>query len=131
MASGDLKDVDKSTVITVTAGASAIAIGDVVHFKQSDGLWYTVTTGDLGKFGVALDATAGSGTIRVCIWGEVEVKATAAAIAKGAYVIPGTTGFVVDAGTLDATSILGKLVGTAMTAFTSGGQGILWVGLVG
>jgi len=129
MASGDLKRGEHE-VITAMCGASAVAKGDVVHFKDSDGLWYTTTTNDLGKFGVALDASAGSTSIRICIFGRVEVKATAAAIAKGGYVIAGTTGFVVDAGTISETTVYGTIVGTAVTAFTSGGQGTIFVGLM-
>ena len=128
MASGDLKSED-CKVITVTAGATTV-IGDFVHM-ESDGKWDPVTTGDTGKFAVALDAAVDTGTMRICIWGPVEVKATAAAIAKGAYVIAGTTGFVVDAGSIIETTVYGTIMGTAMTAFASSGQGIVWVGLVG
>ena len=129
MASGDLKG-EECKVIKVTAGGT-VAVGDLVHLVIATGKWNTCTTSDPGKFGVALDAGVDTGIIRVCIFGQVEVKATAAAIAKGALVTAGTTGFVVDAGTLSATTVVGTIVGTAMTAFASGGQGIVWIGLVG
>jgi hypothetical protein len=129
MASGDLKSED-AIVIEVTSGV-AITKGDLCHI-ESDGFWDPCTTADCGKFGVALDAASGAAElVRMCIWGEVEVKATAAAIAKGALLIAGTTGFVVDAGTISETTVLATLCGTAMTAFDSGGQGVLFVGLVG
>ena len=128
MASGDLKG-DECIVMLLQAGG-ANAIGDVVHF-ESDGYFDLVTTGDTGKFGVALDAaTAEADYIRVCVWGRVEVKATAAAIKKGALVVAGTTGFVVDAGSITETTVYATIVGTAMSAFDSGGQGVIWVGLV-
>ena len=127
MASGDLKG-EECIVITVTSGAATV-IGDVVHM-ESDGFFDPVTTNDTGTFGVALDAAAGAAeNIRVCIWGRVEVKATAAVIAKGALVIAGTTGFVVDAGVIAETTVTSTVVGTAVTAFDSSGQGVIWVGL--
>lgn len=130
MASGDIKDVENCIVMTVIS-ASAVAVGDVVHLVIASGKWATCTTSDPGKLGVALDAASGVDiTIRVLVWGEVEVKATAAVIAKGALVVAGTTGFVVDAGTLSATTVVGTILGTAMTAFASGGQGIIFVGLM-
>jgi len=130
VSSGDLKSVEDAIVIDVTSG-TAIVKGDVCHL-ESDGFWDPVTTADCGKFGVALDAASGAAElVRMLIWGEIEVKATAAAIAKGALIIAGTTGFVVDAGTISETTVLATIVGTAMTAFDSGGQGTIWVGLVG
>lgn len=129
MAVGDIKG-DNAIIITVTSGV-AIAIGDVCHI-EADGYWDVCTTGDTGKFGVALDAASGAAeNIRMLIFGEVEVKATAAVIAKGAYVIAGTTGYVVDAGTISETTVMGTIVGTAMEAFESGGLGTIFVGLVG
>jgi hypothetical protein len=128
MASGDMKG--ECEVIEVTSGA-AIVIGDLCHI-ESDGFWDPCTTADTGKFGVALDAASGAAElVRMVVKGKIEVKATAAAIAKGAYVIAGTTGFVVDVGTLSETSVYGTIVGTAITAFDSGGQGTIELGLVG
>ena len=128
MASGNLKG-EECVVIKLQAGG-VVTVGDVVHY-ESDGYFDMVTTADMGKFGVALDAAAAEGDwIRVCVWGRAEVKATAAAIKKGAYVIAGTTGFVVDAGTISETTVYGTIVGTAMTAFDSSGQGTIFVGLM-
>jgi len=127
MASGDMKG--ECIVLEVTSGI-AIVKGDVVHI-ESDGFWDPVTTADCGKFGVALDAAAGAAElVRVVVKGPVEVKATAAAIAKGALVIAGTTGFVVDAGTISETTVAYTVVGTALTAFGSSGQGTIYVGVM-
>jgi hypothetical protein len=128
MAAGDLRG-EECIVIMVQYGATN-AVGDVVHL-EADGKWDGVVATDLGKFGVALDAGVDTEYGRVCIWGRCEVTATAAAIAKGSYVVAGSTGRVAQVGTLDATSVLGLLVGTAMEAFQSSGTGTIWVGLVG
>lgn len=76
---------------------------------------------------MAIEAIASAAVGRVCIWGRVEVTATAAAIAKGQLVMSGTTGLVAAA---DATGEgLGEVVGTAMEAFTSEASATIWVGL--
>ena len=126
MASGDLKS-EECVIITVTLGATT-KVGDICCVK-ADGKWDPVTTGDQGKFGVALDAGVDTGTARMCIWGPVEVKATAAAIPKGELIKAGTTGYAVKQGAIAETTVYGLIVGMAMTAFDSGGQGTLWVGL--
>lgn len=127
MASGDLKG-EECIVIEVTAGASN-TIGDLVHWEQADGKWDKTADADYGKFGVALDTAADTEKMRVCIWGPVEVTATAAAIAKGAYVIA-DAGTVKESPALAETTVYGTIVGVAMTAFTSGGQGIVWIGMM-
>jgi len=123
MAVGDLKG-DECVVIRVTAGAT-VAVGDVVHL-EADGKWDPVADQDKGKFGVAITAGADTETISVCIYGRVEVKATAAAIAKGATVMAGNTGLVA----ASDYAAPGKNIGTAMEAFSSGGTGTVWIGLV-
>jgi hypothetical protein len=125
MAAGDLKG-DECVVITVTSGA-AITAGQVVHL-EADGYWYPCADADTGKFGVALDAaSAAAETIRVCIWGRVEVTATAATIAKGECVMAGASGAIV----ASDYGAVGENVGTAMEAFpASGGTGTVWIGLV-
>jgi len=128
MASGDIKSaVDDCVIITVTLGATT-KVGDICCVK-ADGKWDPVTTDDQGKFGVALDAGVDTGTARMLIWGQVEVKATAATIPKGELIKAGTTGFAVKQGAIAETNIYGLVVGTAMTAFASSGQGTVFVGL--
>jgi len=126
MTSGDIKSEDFE-VMKVQAGAAG-AIGDVVHI-EADGYWDPVVATDTGKFGVLLDSAAAEGDwVRVLTRGDVEVTATAAAIAKGAYAVAGSTGKIAQVGTLDAAAVLGTIIGYAKTAFASGGQGILHVG---
>lgn len=129
MAVGDLKS-EICTVIEVQAGG-AVAKGDLVHL-EADGYWDKTASADIGKFGVALDAATSEGDyIRVCIWGPVELASSAAAIAKGAYVIA-DAGVVKDAGTITETTVYGTIVGTAMAAVgSSGGNLPVWIGLVG
>lgn len=128
MAVGDLKGPECIT-IKVAAGA-AVARGDLVHI-EADGYWDKTAAGDIGKFGMALDPAAAEGDIiRVCVYGPCEVKASNAAIAKGELVVA-DAGMVKKAGTLDATSIVGLLVGTAMDTFAANGNGVVWIGLVG
>jgi len=129
MASGDLKS-DDCIVITAVSEAATLK-GDVCHLETASGVWSPITTGDAGPFGVALEAgPLGTETLRYCIWGPVEVTATAAAIPKGDHVIAGTTGFVKKEATIAETTVILSIVGTAMTAFDSSGQGTVWVGLV-
>lgn len=127
MAVGDLKGPE-CVVIEVTAGATT-TVGQVVQL-ESDGKWDPTAAGDMGKFGVALDAAVDTGLMRVCIWGRVEVTATAAAIAKGAIVMSGAAGAVTEtdwaAGTVTAENI-----GTAMEAIGSAETGTVWIGLLG
>lgn len=129
MAVGDLKGPE-CVVVEVTSGA-AVTVGQVVHIEADDGFWDPVVDNDLGKFGVAIDAaSAAAETIRVCIWGRVDVAATAATIDEFALVMAGTTGDITAAdwaAGVDTSSICG----TAMEAFASGGTGTIWVGLVG
>lgn len=125
MAIGDLKGPE-CVVIEVTAG-DTITKGQVVHLELDDGLWDPVADTNVGKFGVAIEAIASGETGRVCIWGRIEVTATAAAIAKGSLVMGGTTGKVAK---IDATGAgLGEVAGTAMEAFASNGSNTIWVGL--
>ena len=128
MAIGDLKGPE-CVVIPVTSGV-AIVIGDVVHI-ESNGKWDPTAAGDKGKFGVALDAATGADeTVRVCIWGRVEVTATAAAIPKGYIVMADAAGAVTKTDWV-AGVVTAENVGTAMTAFESGKTGTIWVGLGG
>ena len=128
MAIGDLKGPE-CVVIEVTSGA-AITVGQVVHV-ESDGFWDPVVDNDLGKFGVALDAASGAAElVRVCIYGRVDVTATAAAIKKGYLVMAGTTGMITAADWAAGVDTSSNL-GTAMEAFGSSGTGTIWVGMVG
>jgi hypothetical protein len=126
---GDLKG-EQCIVIPVLAGG-AVAKGDVVHL-EADGYWDKTASGDTGKFGVALNAATAQGDpIQVCIWGPCVVASSAAAIAKGAYVIA-DAGVVKDAGAIGETTVMGTIVGTAMEAVgSSGGNLTVWIGLVG
>lgn len=125
MAIGDIKGPE-AVVIEVTAGA-AVTVGQVVHLVIADGLWDPAADTNVGKFGVAMDAAAENETMRVVIWGRVEVTATNATIAKGALVMAGSTGLVA---IIDATGAgLGEVCGTAMEAFTAEGSGTVWIGL--
>lgn len=123
MAAGDIMDAKRAQVIEVAAGG-AVAVGDLVHI-EADGYWDKTASGDVGKFGVALDEAAAEGDkIRVGVEGEFEVTASAAAIAKGDYVIA-DAGVVKNAGTIDATTLAGSIVGYTRTAFVSGGTGTI------
>jgi hypothetical protein len=123
MAAGDLKG-EECVVITVTAGAT-VTKGQVVHL-EADGKWDPAVLTDVGKFGVALTGGADTETISVCIWGRVEVTATAATIAKGATVMAGAGGTVL----ASDYGVYGETLGTAMEAFSASGTGTIWVGLV-
>lgn len=128
MAAGDLKGPE-CVVITVTSGA-AITVGQVVHL-EADGKWDPTAASDKGKFGVAIDAASGADeTVRVCIWGRVEVTATAAAIAKGALVMADDSGAVTQTDWAGGT-VTAENVGTAMEAIASGETGTVWIGLGG
>ena len=123
MAIGDLKG-SECVVIEVTAGAT-VTVGQVVFIQPVDMKWDPAVTTSVGKFGVALDAAADTEKMRVCIWGRVEVTATAAAIGKGELVEAGNTGLVAAA----VLTVFGEVVGTAMEAFGSGETHTIWVGL--
>jgi hypothetical protein len=123
MAAGDLKG-EECVVIPVTAGAT-VTKGQVVHL-EADGKWDPGAVADTGKFGVTLDAGDDTDTIRVCIWGRVEVTATAATIDKGATVMAGASGAVL----ASDYGAIGENVGTAMEAFSASGTGTVWIGMV-
>lgn len=124
MAAGDLKG-EECIVITVTAGA-AVTKGQLVHSEADDFKWDPTADADKGKFGVAIEDASGDGiAFKCCIWGRVEVTASAAAIAKGALVMAG-------AGVVVATDhgVLDEQVGTAMEAFAGSDSQTVWIGLV-
>lgn len=124
MAAGDIKG-EEAVVIKLTAGA-AVTKGQVVHF-EADGKFDAVVDTDTGKFAVAIEASSGDTVaFRACIWGRVEVTATAATIAEGQLVMAGTTGKVAAADLVAQDEVLG----TAMEAFASGGTQTIWLGLV-
>jgi hypothetical protein len=127
MTAGDLKG--PCTVIEVDAGG-AVTKGDVVHI-ESDGYWDPVVDTDTGKFGVALDAATSEGDdIRVVIWGPVEVTA-AAAIPKGAVVMPPTAGDTAGQVIKTDHGAVGENIGTAMEAAAAAAATLtIWVGLV-
>jgi hypothetical protein len=86
---------------------------------------------DTGKFGVALDAATSEGDdIRVVIWGPVEVTA-AAAIPKGAVVMPPTLGDTAGQVIKTDHGAVGENIGTAMEAAAAAAATLtIWVGLV-
>jgi hypothetical protein len=145
MAAGDLKG-EEAICIKLTLGATATT-GQVIAL-QADGKWDPVTTGMPGKFAVALEGGDDTEEVMACVYGRVEVQATAATIPKGAHVIAGSTGKIVKATAMTALDApasyveatvqteLDKiqdprlLVGTVMEAFGSGETGTLFVGMV-
>ena len=133
MAAGDLKS-DDCVVITGVISA-ATTKGEVMVKTQGVTTWAPATDGSKGKFGVALEAgPLGSETIRICIWGPVEVGSTAVAIPKGVYVIPTGAGLVAEGLTQSIleTTIIDTICGVAMTAgAAAGGAGmVIWVGMM-
>jgi hypothetical protein len=123
MAAGDIKGPE-AVVIKVTAGA-AVTKGQLVHL-EADGKWDPTVDTDTGKFGVACEAASADGVeFLCCIFGRVEVTASAAAIAKGSYV-------EADAGVVKAAALTayGEVVGFAMEAFASGETKTIWVGVM-
>lgn len=145
MAAGDLKG-EEAICIKVTLGATT-TVGQVIAL-QADGKWDPVATGMPGKFAVALEAGGDTDEVMACVYGRVEVTATAATIPKGSHVVAGSTGKIMKATAMTALDApatyveatmqteLNKiqdprlLVGTAMEAFESGGNGTLFVGMV-
>ena len=127
MAAGDIKNLEDARIIEVTCGAT-VAKGDLVHI-ESDGFWDPCTTGDLGKFGVAIEAaaTGETSTFRVVIFGEVEVDCSGAVV-KGALGIPGTGGQVKVQSYSDASN--NYSAGTFMEAAADQGTATFFVGLV-
>lgn len=123
MAAGDLKG-EGAIVIEVTAGA-AITKGKVLHIED-DGYWDPVEIDDVGKFGVAVDASAND-EVSICIWGRVEVLNGAVAVKKGEYVEASGSGTIAPA----EFGAEGELVGTAMEAIGAAEYGTIWLGLVG
>lgn len=125
MAAGDVKG-DNAIVIKLVAGA-AVAKGQVVAM-QTDTYFDPSSTGDTGKFAVAVEAAAAAAAeFRAVVYGEVEVTASAAAISKGTTVIAIDLGLVAKVA-VPASSWL--MVGTATEAFASSGTGTIFVGLV-
>lgn len=123
MAAGDVKGPE-AVVITVTAGA-AVTKGQLVHL-EADGKWDPTVDTDTGKFGVACEAASADGvSFKCCVYGPVEVTASAAAIAKGSYV-------EADAGVVKAAALTayGEVAGFAMEAFASGETKTIWVGVM-
>ena len=126
MAAGDVKG-DNAIVRTLVAGA-AVAKGQLVDMQLGDGYFDPSAADATGKFAVAIEAAAAEGDeFRAVVFGEVEVTATAAAIADSAIVISGGSGLVKIAA-VPASCWLN--VGTAMGAFASSGTGTIFVGLV-
>lgn len=108
----------------LTAGA-AVAKGQLVHL-EADGKWDPVAADDVGPFAVALEAaSADTVQFRACVYGEVEVTASAAAIGLCAWVEAGGAGIVRAA----AHGAVGEVAGMAMEAFASGGTQTIFVGI--
>jgi len=126
MAAGDVKG-DEAVILAVTAGI-AIVKGDLVHL-ESDGYWDPTTTDDIGKFGVAIEAASGAAeTVRVVIWGPVEVDCSGN-VSKGALGQPGLTGQVATQSFTNDSSG-NTIAGTFMESGTDLGTATFWVGLV-
>ena len=127
MAAGDIKNLEDARIIEVTAG-TAVVKGDLVHI-ESDGKWDPCTTDDIGKFGVAIEASTGDTvTFRAIIWGEVEVDCSGAVV-KGALGCAGTNGQVKVQSYTDAS--YNYNAGTFMEAAADQGTATFFVGLVG
>jgi len=125
MAAGDIKG-EEAIVVFVTAGA-AVAKGDLVHVELDDGKWDPVAADDVGKFGVAIEAASADGvSFRCCVYGRVEVTASAAAIAKGEYLEAGGAGIVRAA----VLTVYGEVAGFAFEAFGSSGTATMFVGVM-
>ena len=125
MVAGDLKG-EEAIVIMVTPMVD-IAKG-LVGECSANGQFIVGAEGAFGKACVAVEAlTAGTDGL-ACIWGRVEVAATAAAIYAGQAVMYGATGEVaID----DEPDTRPERIGTAMEDFESEGNGTIWLGLVG
>ena len=124
MAAGDLKG-EECICEYVTAGI-AVAKGDLVHL-EADGKWDPVAADDTGKFGVANEAASADGvSFRCCVYGRVEVTASAAAIAKGEYLEAGGAGIVRAA----VLTVYGEVAGFAFEAFGSSGTATMFVGVM-
>lgn len=118
MAAGDIKG---DAVVTVLTAGAAVTKGQVVAL-QADGKYDPCTDAMKGKFAVAVEAASGDTvTFRAVIRGFVEVTATAAAIAKGARLMAGTTGLVAANDFL----VYGEDLGWAFEAIASGGSGTI------
>ena len=124
MAAGDLKG-EECICEYVTAGI-AVAKGDLVHL-EADGKWDPCAADDTGKFGVATEAASADGvSFRCCVYGRVEVTASAAAIAKGEYLEAGGAGIVRAA----VLTVYGEVAGFAFEAFGSSGTATMFVGVM-
>ena len=125
MAAGDLKG-EEAIVIMVTPMVN-VAKGQVIECS-ANGEFIIGTTGAFGKAAVAVEALTAATDGLACIWGRVEVAATAATIFAGQAVMYGAAGEVaID----DEPDTRPERVGTAMEDFASEGNGTIWLGLVG
>ena len=125
MAAGDLKG-EEAIVIMITPMVNATK-GQVMECS-ANGQFIIGTTGAFGKAVVATQAMVAGTDNLACIWGRVEVAATAAAIYAGQAVMYGAAGEVaID----DEPDTRPERVGTAMEDFESNGNGTIWLGLVG
>jgi hypothetical protein len=121
MTAGDIKG--EVEVITVTLGATT-TVGQLVHF-ESDGKWDPTADGDLGTFGVAIDAGDDTETARVVIRGRVEVtNGSTTAIKKGSGVIAYDTGTIIPSDH----GATGEGVGIAVEEIAISGTGTILLG---
>ena len=113
---------------------AAFSVGDVVEFVAP-----TTTTplrvkkfanADLGHFavGVALQAATAAGQkIQVCVWGFCLVNVgSATPAATNLAVKSGTDGQAAVSGTVDATLVVGTVLGTFLGAKDANNQAPLW-----
>ena len=125
MAAGDLKG-EEAIVIKVMP-LENIAKGQVAECS-ANGQFMIGAAGAFGKAAVAVEALVAGTKGEACIYGRVEVTATAAAIKAGQAVMFDAAGTVsLD----DEPDTRPERIGTAMEDFASSAKGTIWLGLVG
>jgi len=126
MAVGDIKGSE--VIVVKGTAAKATTTGYMVYFDTALYQWMQGSTNNVGKKGVAIStAAAHATTLKVVIWGRVEVKA-GAAIRKGQRVRPGSDGYAYPC--TDPQHELGYAAGTAMEAIANQSTGTIFVGLM-
>lgn len=128
MTAGDIMDPTGALVIRATLGATT-TVGQVVHIEADDGKWDPAISTDVGKFGVAITAGDDTEEASILVKGKVEVTAWTGAVSKGSWVSPVTTGYVKEWAVADDVSGT-TIIGTALEAIDSSGNGTIYVGLI-
>lgn len=123
MAAGDIKGTN-AIVIKLTSGAAVIK-GQVIDAQS--GVYHPSINAATGKFAVVIDDAAADVEFRGCVYGEVEVTATAVAIKSGIVVKAASTGLVVEQ---NVPATVSENVGTTMETFDASGSATIFVGMV-